>query len=104
MPLCMTFLMHFGCSGDCAAEDADSFDEFAGSGQGFFCPAPMAHKAKPVTINKTDKARFTAIIRFIIKRRKAPDSTRIVETAISLASFFRRKIGIFLRILPALGG
>ena len=49
-------------------------------------------------MNKTDKARLTAIIRFIIKRRKAPDSMRIVEIAIGLASFFQHKKKLFLPV------
>jgi hypothetical protein len=86
IPLCKTRLLQAGCSGDWALADDDSV-AVAGSGHGFLL-APMAQTAKPATINKTEEMRFTAIIRFIIKRRKGSDSMRIVEIAMGLASFF----------------
>jgi hypothetical protein len=58
-------------------------------------------------MNKTEKTRFTAVIRFIIKRRKVPDSMRIVETAMGLASLFSAEKQFFSRprrspsLLPA---
>jgi hypothetical protein len=78
--------MQPGFSGDCA-DEADSL-ELTGRGQPSLLLAPIAQMAKPATINRTDKTRFTAIIRFMIIRRKAWDSVRILETAMGLASFF----------------
>ena len=50
--------------------------------------APTVHKAKAATINRAEKARFTTIIRFIIKRRKGSGVMRILGTVTGVASFF----------------
>jgi hypothetical protein len=74
-----------GCSGDWAADDVDSF-ELAGSGHGLLL-APMAQTAKPATINRTERTRFT-IIRFIIITPRNAELMGIVETTSLVTSFF----------------